>query len=458
MNLQDKKVLVIGLARSGMASVRLLLEEGAKIVVNERRELSQLDAKELAFLQKYPEVEFVGGGHPPQLVDPETFLVIKNPGVPPSLPLLQKAFATGIPVITEVEHAFWHLQGKLVAITGTNGKTTTTALTGEIFKAAGKNTFIAGNIGSPLSAVVGKDSSQDMIVAELSSFQLEGTKNFRPQLAAILNITPDHLDHHGSMEAYREAKAKIFANQRREDVIVLNADNAETFMLGSRPLAQVFYFSRQAKVEQGAYLCNGMIVLRDQAREVAVCRVEELVMLGAHNVENALAAALLAWLGGVSPQVIAEVLKTFPGVAHRLEYVRTYNGVDYVNDSKGTNVDATIKALEAVTRPIVLIAGGYEKGADFTELAQAVQGRVRHAVLMGQVAERLAAEFESAGFTSFSLVGSLDDAVWLAQKQAQAGDVVLLSPACASWDMFKDFEERGDLFKKAVWALGGKLS
>ncbi|NLM51384.1 MAG: UDP-N-acetylmuramoyl-L-alanine--D-glutamate ligase [Firmicutes bacterium] len=455
MNLQGKKVLVIGLARSGMASVRLLLQEGAKIVVNERRELSQLDPEELAFLKAHPEVRFVGGGHPPQLVDRETVLVIKNPGVPPDLPLLQNALAAGIPVITEVEHAFWHLQGKLVAITGTNGKTTTTTLTGEIFKAAGKKTFVAGNIGLPLSAVVGKDGPQDLIVAELSSFQLEGTENFRPQLAAILNVTPDHLDHHGSMEVYREAKAKIFANQRREDVLVLNADDPETYALRKRPLSQVYYFSRKNKVEQGAYLQNGMIFLRDQEQEVAVCPAEELAMLGAHNVENALAAALLAWLGGVDQQVIAKVLKTFPGVAHRLEFVRTFNGVDYINDSKGTNVDATLKALEAFSRPIILIAGGYEKGADFIPLAQAMPGRVKHVVIIGQVAKRLAATLESSGFSSFSLASSLEEAVGLAQKQAQKGDVVLLSPACASWDMFQDFEERGELFKKAVWALGG---
>lgn len=455
MDLLGKEVLVIGLARSGMASALLLLQDGAQVTINDRRTEENLTTEEQAFLSENPTLLFVGGGHPANLVTEKTALIVKNPGVPLQLPPLQRAAELNVPVITEVEHAAWHLTAPLVGITGTNGKTTTTALTGEMFRASGRQTFVAGNIGLALSAVAPQVKAEDVVVVELSSFQLEATYDFRPQLAAILNITPDHLDHHGTWEAYREAKAKIFANQRADDVIVLNADDPEAAALQQRPECQVYLFSRLGEVERGAFVRAGLIILRDGNEEVTVCPAADVAIPGSHNLENALAAALLAWLGGVPVQVIAQVLGTFSGVEHRLEYVRTVAGVDYINDSKGTNVDASLKALAAFPQPKVLIAGGYEKGADFAPFAQALIGQVSHVILLGEVAERLAAALREVGYENYSFANSLEEAVQMAQTKAQAGEVVLLSPACASWGMFRDYEQRGEMFKQAVWQLRG---
>lgn len=457
MDLAGKQVLVIGMARSGMASSLLLAADGAQVTVNDKRNLDKLNTEELAFLQANPTIHFVGGGHPANLVEPEMALVVKNPGVPLNLPPLKRAAELGIPVITEVELAGWKMKGPMVAITGTNGKTTTTALTGEMYQAAGFKTFVAGNIGLPLSAVSRQLTEDTVVVAELSSFQLEGTISLRPRLAAILNITPDHLDHHGTLETYQAAKAKIFANQREDDAVVLNADDEETAKLQHFPAGKVYLFSRKHTVKCGAYVRNQMIVLRDGDYDYNVCLTDQVAIPGAHNLENALAAALLAWLGGVRIEIIAQVLQTFTGVAHRLEYVRTLNGIDYINDSKGTNIDATLKAVAAFKQRKILIAGGYEKGADFAPLARALSAYdVRHVILMGQVALRLSAAFEAAGYQDYTFARDLEEAVQLAAARAQQGEVILLSPACASWDMFSDYEQRGDLFKKVVWALEGQ--
>jgi UDP-N-acetylmuramoylalanine--D-glutamate ligase len=458
VKLAGQKVVVIGLARSGLASIRLLLADRAHVTVNDKRGEAALLPEECVFLAQHPEVQFVGGGHPSGLVDGKTALVIKNPGVPPGLPPLKEAARLGVPVITEVEYAFWKMKAMLVAVTGTNGKTTTTALTGEIYKAAGRKTFTAGNIGFPLTAVVQEAGEDDVIVAELSSFQLEGTLTFRPHLCAILNLTPDHLDRHGSFAAYAAAKARIFANQREDNAVVLNADDPQTKKLAGRSASRIYFFSRKEEVERGAFLRGGFIVLRDGEREEEICRAQNVAIPGAHNLENALAAALLAWLGGVEAEVIAGVLRSFPGVPHRLEFVRTIKGVDYINDSKGTNPDATIKALEAIQKKVILIAGGYEKGADFTPLVKAMQGKVGHAVLIGQVAERLGRALAGAGFDAYTFAKTLEEAVAMAANMARPGDVVLLSPACASWDMFRDFEERGEVFKKAVRSLEGQIN
>ena len=452
-----KQVLVIGLARSGMAASLLLAAEGAQVTINDKRDLAELNAEERSFLQDHTAIRFVGGGHPAELVNSSIALVVKNPGVPLDLPPLKRAVELGIPVITEVELAAWQIRGPLVAITGTNGKTTTTALTGEMYQAAGIKTFVAGNIGLPLSAVCSELTKDTVVVAELSSFQLEGTINFRPQLSAILNLTPDHLDHHGSFAAYRAAKTKIFANQKENDAVILNADDPETFNLRYLPKCRVYLFSHQRKVERGAYVQDKMIVLRDNGSEYYVCPADKVAIPGEHNLENALAAALLAWLGGVSIEKIAHVLQTFSGVPHRLEYVRSLNGIDYINDSKGTNIDATLKALAAFKQRKILIAGGYDKGADFTPLAQALRDfNVEHVILIGQVAERLAAALEAAGYQQYTFAVDLTEAVKTAATKAQPGEVVLLSPACASWGMFRDYEHRGEIFKKAVRALGGQ--
>lgn len=454
LNLKGKQTVVIGAARSGVASAMLLLQQGALVTINDCRPLAEL-VRELEMLVPNEAVRIVGGGHPAEIVNENVVLVVKNPGIRDNLPPLVKAKELGIPVVAEVELAYRKLAGLLVAITGTNGKTTTTALTGEIYRAAGKKTAVAGNIGLPLSAVVLAGERPEVVVAELSSFQLEGTSTFRPQLAAILNITPDHLDRHGSMTSYREAKAKIFANQGPADILVLNADDPESYALREQPQSQVYLFSRRREVVHGAFLRHGFLVLRDGEREAVLCHQEEICIPGAHNLENALASSLLAWLGGIGAEIIADTLRRFPGVPHRLESLGTVNGVYFVNDSKGTNIDASIKALTALPQKIVLIAGGYDKGADFTSFAAAVKEHVTHVVVIGQVAMRLTAAFNEAGFGAYSSAATLEEAVSIAYRQAQPGEVVLLSPACASWDMFSSFEERGERFKKAVSELGG---
>lgn len=457
MDVKGKNVVVIGMARSGAASAVLLAQKGARVTVNDRRTLEEMRQETGAFAA-YPQIRVIGGGHPEEIVDRGVDLVVKNPGVPLHLPPLKKAMDLGIPVITEVELAYWYLAAPMVCITGTNGKTTTTSLVGEIYKATGRKTFVAGNIGIPLSAVVTEAGEQDVVVAELSSFQLEGILRFRPKLSAILNITPDHMDRHGSMEAYIEAKARIFANQGAEDATVLNADDPEAYGLRGRPACPVYLFSRKREVDSGAFVREDKVIMRYGGREESICRVGDIAIPGNHNLENALAAVLLARLGGVPVEIVARTLKHFPGVAHRLERAGRVAGIDFINDSKGTNSDAAIKALEAFARPIVLIAGGYDKGGTFEELAQAVKQHARHTVLIGQVARRMAEAFDKAGYNSYDFAATLEDAVQTAFQAAASGDVVLLSPACASWDMFRDYEERGERFKEAVRELGGRVN
>lgn len=451
MDVAGKKVVVLGLARSGVAAARLLSRLGATVVANDRREAAEL-AADLESLSGLPNVTVITGGHPEEILESPTALVVKNPGIPQEIPVVKRARALGIPVISEVELAYWHLKIPVMAITGTNGKTTTTALAGEMFKAGGMRTQVAGNIGLPLSSVVEVADSLDVAVAELSSFQLEDTLTFRPRVAAILNITPDHMDRHHTMEQYIEAKARIFVNQKEDDALVLNADDPVAFSLREKSPSRVFLFSRKILVENGAFVRDGKIVLRKDGREETVCGTGEIALPGAHNLENALAAALVAFLGGVPVTAIAGTLKSFAGVAHRLERVCSIKGVNFYNDSKGTNTDATRKALEAFSVPIVLIAGGYDKGGTFADLAESMHGRVKKAVLMGQVRERLAAALAEKRIP-WIYADSLESAVATAFQAAAPGDVVLLSPACASWDMFSNYEERGDRFKAAVRKL-----
>lgn len=450
MEIRNKKVLVVGIARSGVAVARFLVDKGAVVTLTDNKRPEQLQET----LRELPagKVEVMAGIYP--VVTGEAFdLLVVSPGVPLTIPPVQQAFAAQIPVLGELELAYRFAVSPVVAITGTNGKTTTTTLTGEIFKAAGFNTCVGGNIGLPLVLEVGKYGPQDVIVAEVSSFQLECIHDFKPRVGAILNFTPDHLDRHGTMESYMSAKARIFENQGQGDYTVLNYDDPEVRKLAGQTAGQVIFFSRQHKLDTGVFVQNGHIVAVTGENREQICPVQEIGIRGAHNLENALAATAATCVMGVSGEVIGRVLRTFAGVAHRMEFVAEVNGVKFVNDSKGTNPDAAIKALEAYDEPIVLIAGGRNKGSKFDEFAAVVKRKARTLVAIGECAEEIVAAVKLTGFDRIRRAASFEDAVKTAAREARPGDIVLLSPACASWDMFKNFEERGDLFKAVVGSL-----
>lgn len=453
MNLRDKSVLVVGAGKSGTATARFLAGKAACPVLTDIRQAGEFngsldDLKEQGVttcLGFYPEVA-------PGLFD----LVVVSPGVPLSVPPVVQAKEAGIPVIGELELAWRFTRSPVVAITGTNGKTTTTTLVGEIFKQAGYRTLVAGNIGTPLVDMVEGYGLEDMVVAEVSSFQLETTTSFRPRVGVILNLTPDHLDRHGSMEAYARAKARIFACQRPEDFTVLNYDDFMTRDLSSQTPAQVIFFSRRHNLERGVFVRQGKIAARlvDDSM-VDILPLSKVAIPGAHNLENALAAVACGLAMGVEPGVLAHTLQTFPGVPHRLEFVGEINGVRYINDSKGTNPEASIKALEAYDAPIVLIAGGRNKGSDFSSLARKIKEKAKSVIVLGECSGELAAAVKEAGCTRVLRAKDFRDAVLLAHQEAGPGEIVLLSPACASWDMFKNYEERGDLFRQVVQNLRG---
>ncbi len=454
------KVLVVGMGRSGLAAVRFLLGMGAKnIVANDHREYNQLE-KAVIDLDKHAEVELVSGGHPSSLITEEITLVVKSPGVPPQLDIFEKAGSKNIPVISEIELAYPFLKAPLIGITGTNGKTTTTLLTAEIFERGGINkVFTAGNIGKPLCDVALESKAGDIIIAELSSFQLDNIINFRPFVSLLLNITADHLDYHRSRDKYIRAKEKIFVNQGASDVAVLNAMDEVVCAMHKKIIASPIFFSRETFLEEGFCVNDGTLGINQNGKFLAICGEEELTMPGKHNLENALAAAAAAWAGGVDLNAIKDGLCNFRGVEHRMELVRVINNISFVNDSKGTNPEACQKALESFPgKSKILIAGGKDKEADFTSLVYSIKKNgVKSLILLGETASKIKEAAIESGFSSLQVSGTLEEAVELAWKQAEEGDIVLLSPACASWDMFKDYEERGCLFKEKVYELGETL-
>ncbi|HBC91881.1 MAG TPA: UDP-N-acetylmuramoyl-L-alanine--D-glutamate ligase [Pelotomaculum sp.] len=447
MELKDKRVLVVGAGKSGLAVAHFLINKGAAVVLADSSnpaypggELDRLAAAGVHLsLGGYPEVK--RGSFD---------LVVMSPGVPLTVEPARLALEHGIVLTGELELAYRFSSAPLVAVTGTNGKTTTTTLLGEIFRNAGNNTLVGGNIGTPLVTEVERYGPQDMIVAEVSSFQLETTNTFKPKVALVLNITPDHLDRHVTMEGYVDAKAKIFANQEAGDFTVLNYDDPRTAALAGSSRARVIFFSRREAVPEGVYVKGGRITAKLGTVEEDICGWDELGIPGAHNLENALAAVAAAKSLGVATTSLVHTLKTFQGVAHRLEFVADINGVRYINDSKGTNPDASIKALEAYPEKIVLIAGGKNKGSDFGSFAEKVKERARVLVVLGQSAGAIADAARARGVENILYAKDFKDAVVLAHRAARPGEIVLLSPACASWDMFKSFEERGDLFREVV--------
>jgi len=447
VELEGKKVLVVGLARTGIASALFCAARGARVTATEEQPESKV--AEAAAKLAAAGVALELGGHPA-----ETFLaqdlIVPSPGVPFGMPHLVAAREKGIPVWSEIELAWRFLRGRLVAITGSNGKTTTTALTGHLLETAGIPTLVGGNIGTPLISRVDASSEASVTVAEVSSFQLENIASFRPDVAVLLNLTPDHLDRHASMEEYARAKGRMFENQTESDAAVVNADDAQlAALVPARPRG--FRFSRVAPVAAGAYARGGEIVFRQGGSEAVLLRRSDIGLRGEHNVENVLAAAAAAFLAGAPPAAIAEGVRTFAGVEHRLEFVAEIGGVSFYNDSKATNVDATLKALDAFPGGLLVILGGKDKGSDYTLLREPLAARARKVLLIGAAAEKIAAQL--AGAVPTEPAGTLERAVAIAFAQARPRDTVLLAPACASFDQFDNYEHRGRAFKQLVQQL-----
>ncbi len=446
--LAGRSVTVVGLARSGIAACRLLLELGARVTGTDARAADALPTEARAL---GPDgVRLVVGGHPEAAFEGAE-LVVVSPGVPADHPALAGCRARGVPVLGEVELAYRTMTAEFVAITGTNGKTTTTALTGALLQESGRPVLVGGNIGRPLAAEALRFPAAGWVVAEVSSFQLETTDAFRPRVAAVLNVTPDHLDRHGSLAAYAEAKARIFRAQGPEDWAVLNADDPGAASLAPCVRARLLWLSRRQPVTQGACVREGWVTLRLGSGDRPVCPVDDIFLRGAHNLENVLAATACAGALGVQPDRLRAAIRAFRAVPHRLEWVRDRGGVAFYNDSKGTNVDATLKALAAFAEPIVLIAGGREKAQRFDALADAARGRVKAAIVIGEGRATLGPALRAV--THVEDAASMAEAVRRAAALAVAGDVVLLSPACASFDMFRDYEHRGAVFVAEVRAL-----
>jgi UDP-N-acetylmuramoylalanine--D-glutamate ligase len=446
-DLQGKRVLVVGLARTGVTVSLFSAGYGATVTaVDEKPEAELADT---AARLRAAGVKLELGAHTPASFLAQDLIVV-SPGVPANLPALELARAKGIPVWSEIELAWRFLRGKLVAITGSNGKTTTTSLVAHIFKTAGVPTLVGGNIGTPLLALVESSTDSSVTVAEISSFQLETIQDFRPEVGVLLNLTPDHLDRHESFEAYAAAKMRLFENQLDRDAAVLNADDPEiTKRMPSRP--HIYWFSRQKRVAEGAFLRDGEIVFRADGAETVVARQSEISLRGDHNLENVLAACAAAYLAGAPPATIASGVKTFRAVEHRLEFVAEAGGVEFYNDSKATNVDATLKAIEAFPGPLIVILGGKDKGSPYTPLVEPLRQRARLALLIGDAAGKIAADLGDA--LPVEKVGTLERAVKRATELARPGDVVLLAPACSSFDQFENYEHRGRVFKELVARL-----
>jgi UDP-N-acetylmuramoylalanine--D-glutamate ligase len=442
--LRGKHVLVIGLARTGVATARFCVEHGATVTGMDAHAESELGADVIRLREQGVQLE-LGGQPETSLLNQD--LVIPSPGVPADAPLLQQARSKGITVWSEIELADRFLDGRLIGITGSNGKTTTTSLVHHLLKVAGFSTMVAGNIGTPLISRVALTSEGTTTVAELSSFQLELVETFHPDIAVLLNLTPDHLDRHKTMDVYAAAKARIFEKQTESDFAVLNADDPGTVRLApKRP--QNYWFSRKKQVLQGAYLRGEEIVFRTSKQEEVLLKRGEISLPGAHNLENVLAAVTAARLEGAPVAAIAEGVRTFAGVEHRLEFVAELGGVRYYNDSKATNVDATLKALEAFPGKVLVILGGQDKGGDYSVLRAALQERSVLALLIGAAAEKI--EQQIAGSVAIERAGTMERALEIASQAARRDDVVLLAPACASFDQFENYEHRGRVFKELV--------
>ncbi|WP_028595822.1 UDP-N-acetylmuramoyl-L-alanine--D-glutamate ligase [Paenibacillus assamensis] len=467
---RGKSIVVLGMAKSGSEVAKRFHALGANVKVNDKKERHLCpEASELEALG----ICVVLGGHPAGLIHDQVSLVVKNPGIPYTAEPVQQALALGIEVVTEIEVGYHLCQAPIIGITGSNGKTTTTTWVGKMLESAQLKPLVAGNIGTPFSGVAPTVAADQTVVLELSSFQLKGTTSFRPRVAALLNVVETHLDYHGSMDDYVDSKLKLFSNMTADDIAVLNAEDAMCQLAASRIQARVWKFSSSNEVEVGTYvepaygaegttdLTSRQVMFRDEAGAThRIVDVADIGLAGRFNVDNALAACAIALAAGARPEQLVEPLRQFKGVEHRLEWVREHNGVRYFNNSKATNTIATQMALEAFPGSIILIAGGLDRGLAFKELIPYFSERVKAIVTMGQTRNVLRSVAEQAGLKMIHVVDTVDDAalaiqeaVQEAEKFAQPGDLILLSPACASWDMFPSYEERGRMFKEAVHTL-----
>lgn len=446
--MKEKKVLVAGTGKSGIGAAKLLIRTGHPVLLYDGNEA--LDKEILrAKLPREADVEICLGELTKETAAEADYCVI-SPGIPLEAPFVRVLQEAGVEIRSEIELAYRQARGRLAAITGTNGKTTTTALTGAILAAAYPETYVVGNIGIPYTEEAGKMSESAVTVAEVSSFQLETIRTFHPEVSAILNITPDHLNRHKTMENYIAVKESITKNQTERDTCVLNYEDEELRRFGAGLPLRVLYFSSKRELAEGIFLRDGRIVVREGGTEEDLCRTEELRLVGVHNYENVMAAAAIALRMGVSLPLIRKVCREFRAVEHRIEYVTEKNGVVYYNDSKGTNPDAAIKGIEAMSRPTVLIGGGYDKQSEYGEWLAACKGRVTSLILIGATAKKIAGEAKKAGLEDICFASGMEEAVALAGRKARPGDAVLLSPACASWDMFESYEQRGRIFKDLV--------
>ena len=459
MEYVGKTVLVAGAGLSGIAAARFLLGRGARVVLSDSKKREDLEPGVSGLLESVARASGklileLGGNRNESFAAAD--LVVVSPGMPLSLPFFETSRKAGVPVIAEIELAYRHLKGKVIGVTGSNGKTTTTTLTTELLRGAGLKAHAAGNIGTPLIGFAEESTTDDIYVVELSSFQLEAVSAFRPFAAALLNLTPDHMDRYKGFEEYAAAKARIFMNQTVDDFAVLNADDPRTAALIDSVRARAMLFCRTGEVSSGVFVHNNCVLFRSENGEKKLFPVDAVQIKGAHNIENVLASSLLAIAAGAAPESLEEGIRKFHGVEHRLEYVASIDGVAYYNDSKATNVDAVIKALESFAGGIHLIAGGYDKDGDFTLLRPLIEKRAKQLILIGDAAEKMCLAL--SGATEICRADSLPEAVSLGQASAKPGDVVLLAPACASFDMFENYEHRGRKFKETVLNLAEEFN
>lgn len=452
MEWKEKKVLVVGTGISGIAATDLLVEVGAKVFLYDGNK--ELKEEEIKGKLKCTEGVTVILGELDKEIRTSFQYVVISPGVPIDNPLVQELRQEGKIILGEIELAYTLSEGKIAAITGTNGKTTTTALVGEILKTHFESTFVVGNIGIPYTRMATRIKTNSVVAAEISSFQLETIHTFRPAVSAILNITPDHLNRHYTMECYTDTKFRITANQTAEDVCVLNYEDPILRKKAEQVSANVFYFSSLHELEEGIYLDKEEnIQFAHNGKSEKVCHISELQLLGKHNYENVMAGVAIGYFMGVPMESIRKAIQAFTAVEHRIEYVTEKNGVKYYNDSKGTNPDAAIQGIRAMVRKTILIGGGYDKGSEYDEWIESFDGKVKLLVLLGQTSDKIEACAREHGFGNIAKVASLEEAVKVCAENAQPGEAVLLSPACASWGMFKSYEQRGDIFKELVRAL-----